>query len=92
MALKKWPPRQINWLYGFRTHYAMRNQQNWDEANQYHPKLLIKIGLIAILTGWILSLFLTPVVALLILVALLVVMLAASIVITNQHLKRKYGS
>ncbi|WP_068838509.1 SdpI family protein [Pontibacter akesuensis] len=91
IIFRTWPPKQINWLYGFRTHYSMRDQPNWDEANRYHPTLLIGIGMIATLAGGLSYLFVPPKLGILLVVALMLVLLMGSIVLTNEHLKRKYG-
>ncbi|WDF55971.1 SdpI family protein [Mucilaginibacter sp. KACC 22063] len=52
---KKFPPKSINSLYGYRTALSMQNQQNWDEGNLYSANLLVKIGLTAFITGLLLS-------------------------------------
>jgi uncharacterized membrane protein len=52
--LKQYPPKDINGLYGYRTPSSMQNQQTWDLANSYSARLMIKAGLIAIVTGIIL--------------------------------------
>ncbi len=39
--LRKKPPKKINPLYGYRTKRAMKNQRNWDFAQQVAAKRLI---------------------------------------------------
>ncbi|HBK59579.1 MAG TPA: hypothetical protein DDZ84_02140 [Firmicutes bacterium] len=34
VTLKKWPPRQINSVYGFRTRESSRSPTKWKEANR----------------------------------------------------------
>ncbi|WP_266204365.1 SdpI family protein [Pontibacter kalidii] len=85
------PPKRINWLYGFRTHYSMRDMENWQEANRYYARVLIGIGLAAMLAGFILSLLLIFPLSALVLAGLLLLLLMGSIILTNEHLKRKYG-
>ncbi|MFD0795569.1 SdpI family protein [Mucilaginibacter litoreus] len=53
---KRYPPKEINALYGYRTKLSMSNQQNWDEGNRYSTRLLLKCGQILLLTG----IFITP--------------------------------
>lgn len=90
-VIKIRPPKQINWFYGFRTHYSMRNLENWHEAHRYYANILIGIGMVSILAGWIVSLLMTFPFSILVLVGLMLPLFMISIVITNEHLKRKYG-
>ncbi|AKD03485.1 SdpI family protein [Pontibacter korlensis] len=85
------PPKHNNWFYGFRTHYSMRNIENWREANIYYAKLLIGIGVVSVVAGWLCALLLFVPVSILVLVGLMLLLLIGSIVLTNEHLKRKYG-
>ena len=54
---KKYPPKKINYLYGYRTGRSMKNQQTWDFANKIGPDMIIKTGfflfLIAALAFWL---------------------------------------
>jgi len=52
---KYYPPKEINSLYGYRTTQSMKNQQNWDEGNRYSTKLMIKCGIVLVITGIILT-------------------------------------
>lgn len=45
----KFPPKQINALYGYRTKASMKDQQTWDFAQQYSAKKMIVIGLVMML-------------------------------------------
>ncbi|SEA20007.1 SdpI family protein [Bizionia paragorgiae] len=38
------PPKKINVLYGYRTTRSMKNQEQWDFAQNYSSKLLIIFG------------------------------------------------
>jgi uncharacterized membrane protein len=60
---KRFPPKEINSLYGYRTTLSMKNQQNWDEGNRYSTTLIIKCGWILVITGIIITglLILVPV-------------------------------
>jgi uncharacterized membrane protein len=51
---KRFPPRRINSLYGYRMPSAMKNQQTWDEANGFSARYMIKLGLIVMVVGFIL--------------------------------------
>lgn len=44
LIMKRYPPKSINGLYGYRTSRSMSNQQNWDFAQTYSAKLMVKIA------------------------------------------------
>jgi len=50
---KRFPPKHINSLYGYRMPSAMKNQQTWDEANSFSARYMIKLGLIMIIAGFV---------------------------------------
>ena len=43
--LKKFPPKKINHLYGYRTQRSMKNQASWEAANTYSTLVFFKISL-----------------------------------------------
>lgn len=45
------PPKNINVLYGYRTKSSMKNKEQWDFAQKYSAKELMKSGIAAILIG-----------------------------------------
>ncbi|MDW5288334.1 SdpI family protein [Formosa sp. PL04] len=49
--LFKFPPRNINSFYGYRTRSSMKNQARWDFAQQYSSKEFMKLGLVLALMG-----------------------------------------
>lgn len=51
------PPRKINSLYGYRTGSSMRNIDTWNAANRYSSKVMMIVGLVLALIGFISSLF-----------------------------------
>ena len=38
------PPREANWLFGYRTKRSMKSQEAWDFAQRYFGKLWRKLG------------------------------------------------
>lgn len=42
------PPKKINFLYGYRTKNSMKNQQTWDFSQKYSSKKMALLGLIFI--------------------------------------------
>lgn len=51
------PPKKINWLYGYRTTSSMSSQAKWDFAQRYSSILMIKCGIFLILFGLIANFF-----------------------------------
>jgi len=52
------PPKNINYLYGYRTKRAMKNTETWKEAQLYSGKLFTIFGpLIMLLTYLLLDLY-----------------------------------
>ncbi|GGH22606.1 SdpI family protein [Mucilaginibacter phyllosphaerae] len=52
---KRYPPQEINSLYGYRTSRSMKDKQNWDEGNRYSTRMMIKCGVVLVITGAILT-------------------------------------
>jgi uncharacterized membrane protein len=52
---KRYPPKEINSLYGYRTKISMKDQQNWEEGNSYSTKLIIKCGWVLVIAGGIIT-------------------------------------
>jgi uncharacterized membrane protein len=44
MFYRAYPPKSINFFYGYRTRKSMRNQQTWDFANRIAAKMLFYVG------------------------------------------------
>ena len=53
---KMFPPRKINYIYGYRTNLSMKNQDIWNEAQKYSANSFIVLGFIYVTLGFILSL------------------------------------
>lgn len=45
----KFPPKKINYLYGYRTRSSMKSKSRWDFAQKYSAKQMIKSGGIMLL-------------------------------------------
>ena len=48
---KLFPPKKINWIYGWRTGFAVKNQDIWVEANRSGAVLLMCGGIFLVLVG-----------------------------------------
>lgn len=46
---KRFPPKKINHLYGYRTRTSMQHQEAWDFAQKYSANEMMKIGTIMLL-------------------------------------------
>ncbi len=51
--LLKFPPKDINYLYGYRTRTSMKSKERWDFAQQYAARLMINGGLVFLVLGGI---------------------------------------
>lgn len=47
--LRKYPPKNRNFLYGYRTSSSMKSQERWDFAQSYSAKAMIRLGIIHLL-------------------------------------------
>jgi len=56
LILSKFPPKKINWLYGYRTKSSMKDQKRWDFAQKYAANELIKLGGLSMLFGMLIFL------------------------------------
>lgn len=45
------PPKKINYLYGYRTTSSMKNLERWNFAQKLSSKLLMVFGIILLITG-----------------------------------------
>jgi uncharacterized membrane protein len=96
LVFRKYRPKNINGLYGYRTGRSMKSQQAWDFAQDYSSALMVKLctgyfiwQLVLTLVGVLFLADYTDAVAIagnLIIVPLLLVM----IVKTEKELKRKF--
>lgn len=42
---KKFPPKKINSFYGYRTNASIKNQEQWDFAQQFAPIKIMQIAI-----------------------------------------------
>lgn len=81
------PAKKINNFYGYRTSRAMRNQRNWDIAQQYFPRMLLKLSTLTIVAMVILCLVFSTLIALFVGMGIWVICLFSTIFLTEIHLK-----
>ena len=85
----KYPPKWPNYLYGYRTVRAMKNEKNWVFAQRYSAKEMMKTGIIYIVIAVLCPLipaysYILITIALIVMVTLLVY----PIISTERALKR----
>jgi len=59
-VLYKYPPKEINSRYGYRTSKSMKSQDAWDFAQAYSGKLMMKAGAFLLVVG-VLGAYLVPI-------------------------------
>lgn len=88
----KYPPKRINWFYGYRTSGSMKSQKRWDFAQKYSARGMIQAGFLMIpaglLGGW---LPLKPVVAAFLSIPVILAFYGVLIYRTEKALKEKFG-
>lgn len=57
LVMKKWPPKKINDIYGYRTRAAKKSQIHWDFAQTGSAVILHNGGLVMMLSAAILLFF-----------------------------------
>ncbi len=50
LIAKKYPPKNINSFYGYRTNRSMKNVDTWQEANTYTNRLFVPVGILTLIT------------------------------------------
>lgn len=84
------PPKKINALYGYRTAFSMQSQEVWDEGNKVSSRLITGVGGIVTFIQILLGFFINGHLQLLIPVILMVLLLIATIPVTEMYLKRRF--
>ena len=51
LIFRFFPPKKINWLYGYRTNASMRNEETWQIANRFAARLMVQLGLLLSAVG-----------------------------------------
>ena len=89
--LKKFPPKKINHLYGYRTQRSMKNQTTWESANKYSSLVFFKISLYSFLIPVALY-FLYPQLNVLITIVTNTLLLLYVLYATEKHLKARFDT
>ena len=51
--LTKYPPKNINYWYGYRTPSSLRSQERWDFAQKYAAREMIRLGLLLLIISFL---------------------------------------
>jgi uncharacterized membrane protein len=86
---KRFPPKKINHLYGYRTPRSMRSQEAWDCANQYSASALMIVSAITCLTQLIAHILIGDAKSILWAAGFLIVGLLVTIPLTEMYLKKR---
>lgn len=89
LVVQKFPPKKINWYYGYRTQRSMKNQNTWDEAQEYSTKKAISLTLISFIFPVILY-FVYPEYNFFLSVMANTLLILSLYVITEKHLARRF--
>lgn len=89
--LLKFPPRQINNLYGYRTSGSKKSQERWDFAQRYSANLMVKTGTVFTLFSMAGLFFkLNTMIELIVAIVLLLAAVILLTVKTEQKLKERF--
>ena len=89
--LKKFPPKKINHLYGYRTQRSMKNQASWEAANTYSSLVFFKVSLYSFFIPVVLY-FLFPQLNVLITIITNTLLLLYVLYATEKHLKSRFDT
>lgn len=87
--MKIWPPKKINYLYGYRTARSMKNQRNWDMANRYGADFMMWAGITTVLIQILTYLLIGGNLSLHIPLGYYIVFIIISIIIIERQLIKK---
>ena len=90
-------PKNINGIIGYRTPRSMKNKETWRFANEYCGRLFFKSGLVMVVPSVLVHVPLYPCdeetirTASLIIVAVQIIVLVASVIFTEAALKKAFN-
>jgi uncharacterized membrane protein len=90
ILFKIFPPKKANWIYGYRTSSAMKNQETWNEANKYSANLLLLSGFVTLIAG-IMCYYYPNKNSINLVATSFVVMVIITISMTEIHLKKTFN-
>jgi len=89
LLFKKFPPKEINYFYGYRTRRAMANQKIWKAANSYATAAMVKVCLISFIFP-LLFYFLYPTLNLPLTIGANTLLIISTMWFTEKHLDKSF--
>ncbi|MCR9286026.1 MAG: SdpI family protein [Bacteroidetes bacterium] len=88
--LKKYPPKKINYIYGYRTPMSMKNENTWKEGNEYSMEMMVKMGVLTTIFQVLMHVFFGLETSIMLSSIFLVVGLLLTVILTEIHLRKKF--
>lgn len=90
---KKYPPKTINWAYGYRTKMSMKNEETWKFAHSYHANIWFWGGIILLVVTLIITFLFKESYekASIWLICIQVAILLLSLIPTEVALRKRFG-
>jgi uncharacterized membrane protein len=88
----RYPPKKINFLYGYRTPQSMKSQAHWTEANRYAARFGIVLGFTTSALQVISYLMVGALTALKVGAGALLVGIVLMVIATERRLIKLFGS
>lgn len=92
LIFKAFPPKDINWIYGYRTKRSMRSQETWEASNQYSADLMMWVGIITTIAQVILYYLFEPATAVLVACGIMCILLVSTLFVVERYLKENFDS
>lgn len=92
LLAKKFPPKKINSLYGYRTRKSMASQEAWDYAQIYSTNIMIKSMLIYTLSSSLVIIIpdMNIVINLFLALTFMLIFIITPIIKTENELKKRF--
>ncbi len=88
----RYPPKKINYIYGYRTKNSMKSNERWDFAQKYSNDQMRKLGIAFIIIG--LSGYFTSfsvITGTIVSITLIIILTLFLFYKTEQAIKKKFG-
>lgn len=86
------PPKKINYLYGYRTKNSMKNLERWTFAQRHSAKLMMWCGVVLLITGIVgVILNLDPNIMKIVGLVELIILVIFLFIKTETDINRKFG-
>ena len=92
LIFKAFPPKNRNWLYGYRTVRSMKSEEAWEASNKYSLDMMVWIAVITIICQVVTYLLFEPATALLISCSVMCILLVGIIVVVEKYLKENFDA